>query len=504
MTFLWGGLLFLFVPLFFIFLYARDLGIKRSDTLIMALLLLALSRPSIFHQSSESKIKSIELVIALDASYSMQAKDLTPNRYEFAKKSIFELIDMVPNADIMPIIFTTNALIISPPTTDSIIVKEAIEAFRPEYLLTKGTSLESIFETLHSVPSEQRTVVIFTDGGEQKHIEAYKSNSAKQRVIIVATGTKYGALLKDMSGRSIKRKDGNMLISKLNPNMKYIAKLLNAKIVYTAHKDQKSVAQEIKEALLDTSRYITKSKKEYKEYFYVPLLFAFILFMLLHTRAKKYILAIFLSASLPLNASFLDMLYTQRGIDSYRANDLNKTLLYVKKIKNMTLQSELLRAAMHYRLHHYKKAYEIYAKIKSKDTDTKEMIYYNMARCDIVMRRYKDARGLLAKALVLDPTDTDAMRELEKIVFKKDLKDIKKPTKNSAGTAAASATVGDKGSGGKSKKSNSNGGGGAKKSDASVAKSEKKSKTDAGHKRPLGSKLYELINKGYIDEKKPW
>ena len=79
--------------------------------------IIALSKPTLSGENKQSNININDIIIALDLSYSMSADDIQPSRFVFAKKKIEELIDSL-NSRISLIGFTSNAVILAPPTLD--------------------------------------------------------------------------------------------------------------------------------------------------------------------------------------------------------------------------------------------------------------------------------------------------------------------------------------------------------------------------------------------------
>ena len=82
--------------------------------LVLALMIIALSRPAMERQAVEKRMEGVAAVIALDLSYSMQAKDIAPSRFLAAKETIAKLVAQTPQNRYALFGFTTNALILSP------------------------------------------------------------------------------------------------------------------------------------------------------------------------------------------------------------------------------------------------------------------------------------------------------------------------------------------------------------------------------------------------------
>ena len=185
MSFLNSWIFFALIPLYF--LYKKDsktakstlfMQENRSETkqgkllfLTLAFLIVALARPVLQNSLEEEKFDAQEYIIALDASYSMQADDVQPSRYEAAKTLIKELIHSHPKDRFSLLAFTSNTLLISPPTTDGTISTMALDALDPANILTKSTELKQLFETVSKMPLQKKNLIIFSDGGDETDVD---------------------------------------------------------------------------------------------------------------------------------------------------------------------------------------------------------------------------------------------------------------------------------------------------------------------------------------------
>ena len=173
MTFLNPLALGLLIVLFFIFknkVLSKDEFLLNSHIfnkqtklllLVLVLSIVALSRPALQNKLTQQKFNANEYIIALDASFSMQADDLYPTRYEVAKKNIISLLNIDKKDRFSIFAFTTNPLLICPPTTDTQIALSALKALVPKYILTKGTSLEALLKFVAKLPQEKKNLIVF-------------------------------------------------------------------------------------------------------------------------------------------------------------------------------------------------------------------------------------------------------------------------------------------------------------------------------------------------------
>lgn len=103
------------------------LWIKR---LLYLLLLLGsfrlLSAPKRIHQTTDETKKGIDIVLALDISYSMEANDFAPNRLEAAKKALTDFLATRRNDRIGLVVFAGKPFTSIPLTFDYGIFQEIL------------------------------------------------------------------------------------------------------------------------------------------------------------------------------------------------------------------------------------------------------------------------------------------------------------------------------------------------------------------------------------------
>ena len=139
MTLLSPSFLWLLIPLSLLIWSSSRKLITVVHLIVLMLIVVALSRPVQEEVLQEASIEAKDIIIALDVSYSMMADDIQPTRYAYAKKAIAALLEANPGNNVMLIAFTTNPLLLSPPTTDHALINIALQNLNPEFILTKGT-----------------------------------------------------------------------------------------------------------------------------------------------------------------------------------------------------------------------------------------------------------------------------------------------------------------------------------------------------------------------------
>ena len=513
MTLLYPAFLWLLIPLL-LALWKMPKLIERVHLVILILLVLSLSRPVLEHTLQEATVEAKDIIIALDVSYSMQATDIVPSRYTFAKETIKALLKANPSDNVMLIAFTSNPLLLSPPTTDHRLINIALESLNPEYILTKGTSLEKLFKKLAQIKSGHKNLVLITDGGEEKELEKLTAlvYEADIRLTILALGTNSGTTVTKQDGSYLKDNEGNLVISRINPLLESLASSVEGTYL-TASSTAISTASTLSSALdaqQDKAQEVQKMQYYYLELYQVPLALAVLLFLLLHTRGVKYLLILFTFIGFQAEASVTDTYHLSRAYEHYTKADYNATLLALKEINTPSLQSQMTLANTYYKQNAFKKSINVYKSIRSTSISVKQQLYYNIANAYAMQKSYSKAKVYYTKALQLG-TDADTKHNLTLVALLADKKDahlgIAHPKSQDASSSKSESQDKDET---RSEDEPSSGSGGAgKSSEESSSEKEKQEKSkllDDGpeDKHPLSSKVYELINKGYIHETQPW
>ena len=510
MNFVSPELLWLLIPLIIaLFRLSKDIYF-RIHTLILILLVLTMARPVFEEALQKAPIQAQDILIALDVSYSMQARDISPTRYIFAKETIKALMKENGTDNIMLIAFTTNPLILTPPTTDHALVSMALESLNPNYILTKGTSLKKLFQKISTLGKGHKNLILITDGGEEIDTPMLNSIMTEQDITLLtlAMGTKKGTTIQTQTGDTLKDKEGNLVISRINPELETLTKSLHG-VYLTPDTNPQTTASTLNHTLqqeIETSHTIQKTQMKRQELYQIPLLLALLLFLTLHTKGIKYLLLLIALFTGHVQAGWLDIFYLQNAYTDYNAHDYNSSYTVLSKIKDASLQSELLLGDIAYKMGSYKKAIAHYKHIRSSNPKIKQMLYYNIANAYVQLGSYSKAKIYYTKALELG-NDKDARMNLEYILFLTDKNNAQlgKSQPKSQSNAASKSDMQEDSQEKKQEEQTSGGSGGGGESKNKKESEKNKLLSDPSvQKQPLGSKVYELINKGYIRETHPW
>ncbi len=479
--------------------------------IVLMLLILAISRPVLQRTVQEVLLHAKNVIIALDVSYSMRATDIRPTRYIFAKKVIKQILINNPEDNIMLIAFTSNPLLLSPPTTDHVLIGIALDSLNPEFVLTKGTSLKNLFAKLASMNTGHKNLILITDGGEENELEELASlvREADVSLSILALGTTTGTSIKKADGTVLKDKEGNLVISRINPLLESLVLSVEGASYITASNAALATANALSLAInTQQDQEVQKLQKHYVELYQVPLFLALLLFLVLHTSVRKYLFLLFVLLGIQIQASTFDNYYLSQAYAHYAKADYPATFEALKQIKNPSLQSQMAKASTYYKQNNFQKAISVYKSIRSSSVKIKQKLYYNIANAYAMQKAYSKAKIYYTKTLQLG-IDADAKYNLSLIALLANHKDagagIAHP-KSQDSSNSKSESQDKKEARSEDKPSAKSGGSGADVKEKSDDKEEKEKllNDNSKEKYPLSSKIYELINKGYMHETQPW
>ena len=179
----------------------------RHLVLVMRLIgvsciILALARPQSRSSWKDIKTEGIDIVISMDISLSMLAKDFKPNRLEVAKEVIIDFIDARPNDKIGLVIFSGEAFTQCPLTVDHKILKNMFPEIKAG-MLDQGTAiglgLADAVARLKDSKAKGKVIILISDGvsnvGEIAPITAGEiAKTYGLRVYTIGVGSKGKAL----------------------------------------------------------------------------------------------------------------------------------------------------------------------------------------------------------------------------------------------------------------------------------------------------------------------
>ena len=213
---------------------------SRLLTIAWFCLIIALAGPR-SHVSSPDieKREGVDILISMDLSLSMSAKDLYPSRYLFAKSLVESLSNQLETNDRLALqAFAGKAHMVSPLSYDRGLFQHALNLLEPGLLPIKGTWLDLAviggLRHLSQTAGQAKVIVIFTNGAPEFWKPVELPDAAKQspfakakrlsetgvKVIFVGVGSPIATSLPDSGHSSGKLHANGLLVqSRLEENM---------------------------------------------------------------------------------------------------------------------------------------------------------------------------------------------------------------------------------------------------------------------------------------------
>lgn len=150
-----------------------NLKVKLRNTpfilrlLAISLIIIALARPQSKTSWQDIKTEGIDIVIAMDISASMLAKDFKPDRLEAAKEVAISFIDKRPNDRVGLVIFSGESFTQCPLTSDHSILKNLFKGVKTGMLqdgTAIGMGLATAVNRLKDSKAKSKVIILLTDG----------------------------------------------------------------------------------------------------------------------------------------------------------------------------------------------------------------------------------------------------------------------------------------------------------------------------------------------------
>lgn len=144
-------------------------GLFALRALALALIIVAMARPQTVDVSTKTKTtRGIDIVMAIDVSASMLAKDLKPNRLEALKKVASKFINRRPNDRIGLVEYAGESYTRTPVTSDKSIILKSLSDIKYNTIITGGTAigmgLATAVNRIKESKAKSKIIILLTDG----------------------------------------------------------------------------------------------------------------------------------------------------------------------------------------------------------------------------------------------------------------------------------------------------------------------------------------------------
>jgi Ca-activated chloride channel family protein len=195
------------------------------QALALALMVVALAGPRVGTTLQETRRGGLDLVVALDVSASMDARDVAPSRLERARFVLERLAEARAGDRLALVAFAGDAAILSPLTSDAAAFTLFLDAAGPAVVGTPGSDLArglgvaaAAFEAEDA--GRPRAVLLVTDGEDHEGAAAEAADALRRtgaEVLALAVGTRDGGPIPLPNGRTKRDAQGRIVITRLDP-----------------------------------------------------------------------------------------------------------------------------------------------------------------------------------------------------------------------------------------------------------------------------------------------
>ncbi len=452
------------------------------------------------------------IIIAVDTSLSMAAKDLKPSRLENARLLLGAIAEKFSDYRIGVVAFAGDAYTQCPLTTDQEAISYFASALQPGMLPSQGTDFSAAIETSLAMLSRyggQKVMVLITDGEDHSTMldtaltEAVAQNL---KIFTVGIGSPEGELIpvKDSAGNTLeykKDRSGKTVVSRLDEaTLMKIASRTGA--AYLRYSGPDAAAEDIRKAVsaLDLEKAKGKGRNNFKNRYQWPLALALLLLlielMLMEKGFKlrmnlpaflkkggrlggKAVLAaaLALAAAGPARAGEADSL-AREGNSAYAKKDWPKAFEYYSRAQEKNPSDKRLdfnTGDAFYRMEEYAKAAEFFDQAAASPKIA-GAAWYNRGNALFKSGDLAGAITRYRKALTLNPKDADANFNLQKALEQKK-KEQSKSSKDKKDKDQEKKDQ-DKKQGGQDKKEDKGGGGQDKKDQDKQKEQEKQNEQE--------------------------
>jgi len=392
----------------------KSLSTRARNSLFLisfVFMILALAQPVIKEGEIVVEAKSADILVAIDISDSMKAEDRYPNRLDFTKAKAIDLIKQASHNRIGVLAFAKHDYIVSPLSFDHASVAFLLSKVNTGNITEKGTRLDSMLHSAIAMleHADTKNLLLFTDGGDStdfaEEIELAKDNGL--RLFIIGVGSEKGSPVRSPDGGFIKQ-NGNILISKLNSEIKELATQTGGVYIESVlgDADIKTMLKEI-ESITEKSTLKEETIPQYTQLFYYPLALA-LLFLLLafasvpKSMAKNFaLLFIFIFGFEDARAGLFDFQKLEDAKEAYSNEDYKKSASVYEEFALQSPEAVYNLANSLYKDEAYEQALKVYAEVSTENSEFKAKSLHNSGNTQVKLKQYEQALQSYEEALKL-------------------------------------------------------------------------------------------------------
>lgn len=260
---------------------------------VFVLLIFSVANPQVGTKMEEVKQTGIDVFILLDVSMSMQAEDIKPNRLEKAKLQISSLIRRLRGDRIGLIVFSGDAYVQFPLTTDYSAANLFLNAVDVNTVPQPGTDIASAIrlalESFEYKTPTQKVIIAISDGEDHEGEVITAVNEAVEKDVLIYTigmgspeGTPIPIYTANERQSGFKQDNqGNIVLTKLDEkSLIQIAAEGNGKYYRGSNYEDQLEAIYKDLSSLEKTEFGTKKVTDYEDRFYYFLIPAILLLII--------------------------------------------------------------------------------------------------------------------------------------------------------------------------------------------------------------------------------
>ncbi len=267
-------ILLLFLAIFYKQSYSKPFLIATA-----IFMLIALYRPQSDKQLLTSQ-NDTSFAVAVDLSYAMDAKDVYPSRLTFAKSKIEQLLKELTGQSVALYAYANEGFLISPASKDYERLSYLVKNLEPVGIKRDKADILKLLKAINVSNKELKSVIIFssTNSDYKEALAFAKRHNIK--LYIYAIATPKGSIVK-VDNRVLKNSLGDMEVFALK-SLKTLANSSGG--AYKIYSSSSDLGDFI--SAIDSKTSSPNPHKQKTELYYIPLLIAFVLYLLSLVRKK--------------------------------------------------------------------------------------------------------------------------------------------------------------------------------------------------------------------------
>lgn len=424
----------------------KQRGMKAALMIgVLLFIVLALSGPKYGYKWQKIQRRGIDIIIALDCSRSMLARDIKPTRLARAKREIVDLLTMLQGDRVGLVAFAGTAFVQCPLTLDYEAFHIFLKTLSPDFLPVGGSDIGNAISTciqgFDEKADTEKAVILITDGentGADTIKAAEKARDAGIKLFCIGVGKEQGVPLPDKQGGFTKDSSGRIVLTRIDEKtLRRAAVLTGATYVRSVAGDMdldiiynQEIRGKMEAVALEGGR--KQVWEDRYQWFLALAILALALEIFLPDRKKSGVLFLFillLTVAVPARAGNM-----QEGLDAYKNGKYDKAL---KSFIDAQLENPEKPEILYdlgntfYKLKDYDSALDHFRQVlQTKNKALRGKAFYNLGNTQYRRRHFEEAIKNYQKCLEIDPDDRQAR---ENITFVRKVMQQQKQQQNNQG-----------------------------------------------------------------------